>query len=211
MRYNYETKRLVDIVTNMLDRANDLKDQEETHVVDDDYSAVFEKIQDMLTNLERQADTEYEHAKRQASVFSRKKVPVPAISIDSIIEYAEENGLSCVSVFPYDMKHYNVFKKFNTTFKVVSSKERFFDCPINWTENIENAKSFIILHRESSKRHLNEIDCLIKRIKQRFARLLDDNKILPDYVTLDHHNYDALHAYLRELEELESLENNKEA
>ena len=104
MRYVYSADRLKDMLSYYKDTLEDIRKSLAVDKGNNDCEEIFDEVKSMFTKLENQALYEYEYALRNTTIPFWKKaedvVPKPSICIDSIIKYAEDNGLKITGAFP---------------------------------------------------------------------------------------------------------------
>lgn len=184
MRYIYSPDRLKNMLAYYKDRLTEIREQEELKRNHPDTDSVYEVVDSMLEDLERQAEYEYEYALQNTPLPFWKKaeseIPKPAINITKIYDYVKSKNMKCVGLFPYSMSQYQDCRMFSSLYEIVCDHDGFSVFPTG-----EKHTSFLVLDPESNVQVNNKIDTLIQRINSHFEKVLDDDSVTPEKYDLN--------------------------
>jgi len=200
MRYVYSADRLKNIVAYYKDTLEDIRKSLAVDKGNIDCEEIFDEVKSMFTKLENQALYEYEYALRNTTIPFWKKaedvVPKPSICIDSIIKYAEDNGLKITGAFPYALSQYEESIFLDSAFNLTSEDNRFKISPNDF--NVET-RSLIVYHPETNTQALQKINNLIQQINRYFEKVLTGT-VTPDKYDLnpdEQNTLDVVANYIR--------------
>jgi len=192
MNHIYEKSRLISLVQYYQDTINILveTEQEKIKTLYKNYEPVFDKIKQMLNDLEAEFIPEDNQSpKKKTFKFFKNKKDEPThkrrLCIDSIVDYVKENGLHITSFNYHDLDRKYIAYHYTSKYNLYSST------PINPVhrllgEHDYDMFDFFVYRENDNEITIQNLNDVKNRLIRAFGHILDSGKILPDQFSLSY-------------------------